>query len=327
MPPSAMPSSVAELLNTPIPEKLWHYTSIEGFHGIVTSKRIRATDLRFLNDSEEFIHTRKVASKIIEEAPELDADGFENRELLAKAEVTAFDGSAINSVEMFVACFTRAEDQLGQWRAYSHRSSGVSIAFDLRNYRPPAGSETLVSFAPCVYDAAPQEKLLLDALRHSLEEIRSYRKRIFKKACDLDPAKLTADKETVVDEFLKANPDQKADNSQFIQAVAKTSADCMRIAAFLKNSAFKEEDEWRLALPVLMNPTGPLNNPPRFRFGRTSLIPYIEFPFRDKTPLPIVDVILGPGSDENSLFAAKRLLKLQGLDVKPRLSKVPYRSS
>jgi hypothetical protein len=96
-------------------------------------------NLRFLNDSEEFIHTRKVAGKIIDEAPELDADGFENRELLAKAEIMAFDGGAVNSVEVFV--------------------------------RPPAGSETLVSFAPCVYDALPQEKLLLDALRHALEEI------------------------------------------------------------------------------------------------------------------------------------------------------------
>jgi len=39
---------IGELLNTPIPEKLWHYTSVKGFYGIVTSKSIFATEARFL---------------------------------------------------------------------------------------------------------------------------------------------------------------------------------------------------------------------------------------------------------------------------------------
>jgi hypothetical protein len=29
--------TIDELLDTPIPKKLWHYTSTEGFYGIVTS--------------------------------------------------------------------------------------------------------------------------------------------------------------------------------------------------------------------------------------------------------------------------------------------------
>jgi hypothetical protein len=33
-----MAITVAELLNTPIPEKLWHYTSIEGFRRIVMGR-------------------------------------------------------------------------------------------------------------------------------------------------------------------------------------------------------------------------------------------------------------------------------------------------
>ena len=49
---------VKEWLNSPIPERLWHYTSIQGFCGITSSKNIFATDIRFLNDSSEFIHAR-----------------------------------------------------------------------------------------------------------------------------------------------------------------------------------------------------------------------------------------------------------------------------
>jgi hypothetical protein len=50
-------------LNAPIPKTLWHYTSIRGFHGIVTSKKIFATDVRYLNDREEFIYARKITEQ------------------------------------------------------------------------------------------------------------------------------------------------------------------------------------------------------------------------------------------------------------------------
>jgi hypothetical protein len=65
----------------------------------------------------------------------------------------------------------------------------------------------------------------------------------------------------------------------------------------------------------------------RFRVEKTTLIPYIAHPFSAAGPVPLVDIILGPGSDENSVLAAHRFLKSQGLNLSPRLSKVPYRAS
>ncbi len=128
-------------------------------------------------------------------------------------------------------------------------------------------------------------------------------------------------------EFLNANPSQKAPAEKFLAAVTKTRVDCLRIAALLKNSSFQEENEWRLVLPTLLDRTTPMNNPPRFRVGKTTLIPYIAHPFSANAPLPIVDIILGPASDENSVFAAQRFLKSEGLNLTPRLSKVPYRAA
>jgi len=55
----------------PIPEKLWHYTSLAGFQGIVTTRKIFATDTRFLNDREEFLHSYKIATEVAEANPEL----------------------------------------------------------------------------------------------------------------------------------------------------------------------------------------------------------------------------------------------------------------
>jgi hypothetical protein len=325
---SAMSNPIDELLNRPIPEKLWHYTSIHGFQGIVAGKSMWATDLRFLNDREEFIHARNIAEKIAAATPEMDANGFLNREYLAKAVMLAFDSGPLANSQVFVASFSAAEDQLGQWRGYSRGSSGVSLAFDLKTFRPPADVGTLVSFAPCVYDPSEKEELVLHALHHFKEEVHGYRERAFKAACDLNPENLTSiNKELVVKEFLEANPNKKEGSERFQAAVVKTRIDCLRIAALLKHSSFEEESEWRLVLPTLMDQPTPMSNPPRFRVEKTTLIPYIAHPFSATGPLPLVDIILGPGSDENSAFAAQRFLKSQGLNLKPRLSKVPYRAS
>jgi hypothetical protein len=60
---------VAELLSRTISEKLWHYASIQGVRGVVTSKRIVATDLRFLNDRAEFTPAIEIAKEAVEKHP------------------------------------------------------------------------------------------------------------------------------------------------------------------------------------------------------------------------------------------------------------------
>ena len=164
---------VEELLNQEIPGKLWHYTSVQGFHGIVTSRRIFATHIRFLNDYEEFIHAREVAAEIIADAPEWGANFFPLRLQLAKAVDLAFGGQ-LSDLLIFVACFSASEDQLSQWRGYSNGSSGVSLAFQLSALRPPGGRGILASFAPCVYDPAEKKALLSDALSHFMKETQGY---------------------------------------------------------------------------------------------------------------------------------------------------------
>jgi len=63
--PSKPPSrctAVEEQINKAIPKTLWHYTSFNALVGIVTSKKIWATEYRFLNDREEFLHAKSLTS-------------------------------------------------------------------------------------------------------------------------------------------------------------------------------------------------------------------------------------------------------------------------
>src|SRR5437762_72623 len=66
--------------------------------------------------------------------------------------------------ETYVACFTEARDDLGQWRAYGGSADRYCIGVDTR-----AMSERgRYSFAPVIYSREQQEKLIDDYLAATL---------------------------------------------------------------------------------------------------------------------------------------------------------------
>ena len=132
---------------------------------------------------------------------------------------------------------------------------------------------------------------------------------------------------SVAQNFLEEQNIEKF-SSQLQAALRRTALDLLRLAALLKDPSFHEEKEWRLVLPVNGN-REPSKNSIRFKSGMTTLIPYIEHPLALTADgvLPLVDVILGPGSDAHSVWATGSFLKSQGIQLKPRESRVPYRHS
>jgi hypothetical protein len=163
---------IQDWVNQPIPEKLWHYTSVQGFQGIIASGNIYATDVRFLNDTEEFIHARKVAEEVVEKSPEYGSFNFPLRESLKRAVNIIFGSDFLNpnSSQIFVAAFTDSEDDLSQWRGYSHGTCGVSIAFDLSMIRTSLKPGSWVTFARCVYKDDEKRSLIQSALQNFISE-------------------------------------------------------------------------------------------------------------------------------------------------------------
>lgn len=109
-------------------------------------------------------------------------------------------------------------------------------------------------------------------------------------------------------------------------AVGKVSFDLVRICPLLKHSKFSEEMEWRLVLPVSM--TQQVQRPlAEFRPVRDTLIPYMSYPLpkREDGPIPMNDLIVGPGSHSEVEAAMSSFLRSCDLRVIPRKSDVPYR--
>lgn len=75
-----IPKTVEELVNFPVPDKVWHYTTVDALKGILQSQRIWATEVRFTNDLEEFIHARKVAQEFLDEWPSNDPRAASSKE-------------------------------------------------------------------------------------------------------------------------------------------------------------------------------------------------------------------------------------------------------
>jgi hypothetical protein len=128
---------------------VYHYTTTDGFKGILESGEIWATSIYCLNDWTEFEYARK---PFIDSLPAL----LNNEDTAGGAAslLPDLDKFVNPRPPLFVCSFSAARDgdDLGQWRAYSH-PYGYAIGFHvdtLRNYAGLLG----FSLVPCEYGTA-----------------------------------------------------------------------------------------------------------------------------------------------------------------------------
>lgn len=326
---------VLNLVTSPIPSILWHYTDLEGFKGIVESKNIYATNLKYLNDKEEFEHGYSLAKQLLlRQLPEEDADPPAVRNLVIGEFERLFTQGPLSpeNLSIFTASFTLHGDQLSQWRGYSRGSIGVSLGFDFSDVRAFAAPASPVVFAPCVYADERKETLLRDL-------IASYVDRSLKHAMAI------ADMPTVlrsIDAIAKARPglsrerigddylNQEVERSQeeMPKIVGELSVRLLHLIGLLKHAAFEEEQEWRYVFPIFAN----MRKPPqqKFRARASTLVPYLEFPLiasDENKGFRLREVRLGPGSDEAAAVpSVLAFLASLGLnEVRVSRSRIPYR--
>jgi hypothetical protein len=317
---------VQKILSSQIPEELWHYTSLNGFEGIVGSHRLWATDVRFLNDRTEFIHSRRIAEKLVAEMPALETEDAWVKSKALELIESYFEVGPLSPsrLELYTVSFTVLEDTLSQWRAYGR--DGVSLCFDLRHIRPPVDIESLVSFAPCIYEEDQKRALVTSALRHFISKALM----LYKATGDLGWAAQRLHEWNQLTPHERAAQDSlNAWNEKYLKEELKrhtvlAATDLLRVAALCKDRAFHEEQEWRLMLPVLKG--RPLQNTTRsYRTRNGEQVPYITTSLFSGE-LPLKRVLVGPGGD----VAARRdaievSLTKANYSIAIESSKVPLR--
>jgi len=275
---------------------LYHYTSLEGVMGIVESRSLRATDIRFFNDYAEM---RSTADHLRSAIAQRMGDAKRNARLFVQLQDWLSHRIAAGHM-LYVACFTTNGNLLSQWRSYCPTAKGVSLGF-----RPEkiCSSATQQSFriGKCVYDPQVQQRFAATIL-DVIEDIAE------RKGETRDPC--------------KRHPSQS-----FHDVFEEVEVDLLGAAALLKHPSFHEEQEWRAVSPVMTNY---VDAPIEYREGRSMLLPFMRFALPEAADrrLDVEHVFLGPTpSVNNSMTSLSRYLSKNGASPRRGLAycQIPYR--
>lgn len=285
------------LVNDTVPDCLYHYTTIQGFKGIIESGEIWATAAHCLfTDPTEITFVRKLALETLKEREQ----DFEKKKELYNICKKIIEDWSNNKDSVFVCSFTEKKDLLSQWRAYCPKG-GVSIGFSI-----PKISKNNQSFSikndnhvdyyvhedylyKCIY--APQEQ-----------------------------------KQKINNLFNLLLSPKYANISKDIAHAPIWNA--LRFFSYsFKHLSFEEEQEWRLC--VFHFGTEYETAKPEYRVKDSMLIPYLPFLTVDNEGNSIIRSIkIGPSRDKETLKTnILSYLKDKGhKDVIVSITETPYQN-
>lgn len=274
-----------------VEQRLYHYTNLDGLHGIISNGDLWLTHAQYCNDEEELTHGLRLTESVIQEQI-ATADGVQRQyleELLRLLSLPNVDA-------VYICCFCEANDLLSQWRAYGANGTGVSVAFEPSNFSYITGLDCpptvgLMRFWKVFYSLETQKKIIRSAI--------TYYPAFEPRAAPVDCARWTLE---AIRFFLPT----------------------------FKNAAFAEEKEWRLIFtPAAGSPVQPAYRVARGMLIPHYRIKDLSFylGLRDQK-LPITGLRIGPSPNKRLNAASTRMLLDQNgynnaiIDV----SESPYRS-
>ena len=224
-------------------QSFYHYTSSNGLNGILKNKKIWFSNTKFLNDEQERCYTYKLLIEEINKMPYSKLnDGLkcyydENSKERNNVNTNIFE------YDYYVACFSNNKDSLSLWNYYtkSDSSTGFNIEFDKQDLINALNLTPMDIHGQVIYDESEQRKLIQNILRKYNEEYNELQN-------------------NNINSQLKINIEM----SQLINFYS----------LFFKHPAFKNEEEYRIAIGK-----NRINNNKfkcLFRSYKDMFIPYFE---------------------------------------------------
>lgn len=277
---------------------LYHYTSLEGFLGIIETKSIWATNILYLNDASEMNYSKDLikkeihqSGKSIRDKESIVCEFFET--ILEALDEIIFRDMA----NLFVCSFSEENDLLSQWRGYCPRGIRISIGFNFDSLKKCTQEHDL-SIMQCNYE----EKEQGNDVRIRIEETT-----------------LKLNNEII--------PNQKGWDERSTELLTEISWELFKLAPMFKHPKFREEKEWRIIAGIsdLIEVKYLIKHRP----GPSMLIPYIEIPLpREGENLIIDQIVVGP-THEPILSKASIEMLMKSKNVKfdgVQYSTIPYRN-
>jgi hypothetical protein len=289
------------------PEHLYHYTSIDGVKGILGENSLWASQIHFLNDTQEFKYSISIFEKVlaelrkklpektgwkraIEGRPPSISDPNDVLAILYGSMEDLLFTPPLDKPPICVFSLAEDGDLLSQWRGYCPPGGGYSIGFRSDSMTQFSKTHELY-LAPCIYDETKQEAVVKEAVT---------------KICDTT---------------LKRWTGSYVEIAKFIsEHMSKFFIDFSRIASALKHYSFHQESEWRIISGLIANKNM------SFRVRKFMMLPYFSISFKDFEPFLIDEIIIGPTPEQSLAKSSLWQFVLQKkLDISIKTSKIPYR--
>ncbi len=273
-----------------VPDTLYHYTDASGLVGMLTNHKVWFTDIRFLNDKTEIIHTRNLVNSLLSSYIKKNPDNLSTE--FAES-VTRWQGIE-NADEVFSFSLSAKEDDLSQWRGYAREGNGFTIGFSGPSILKLDRLKDELGFGRVEYDAAAQ----MDDLRKCLSRMET----ALRKHCGDDPK--SADINAAAQKF-----DWLVDSRAILN----------------KHHSFEQEAEWRLFSYIA---TKVNISDLKVRASGLRLVPYIEEQLMDEgsSKLPITRIGIGPAFAGGEQFhAVQALCRANGYNPDIYFADTPYR--
>jgi hypothetical protein len=150
---------IQELFSYTPHSTLYHYTTLSGLLGIVSSKVLWASDVRYMNDAAELRYTLDLLTEAIQTRIR-----WGNGKACLLEHFSDWIIDRLNQGHMlFAASFRANGNLLSQWRGYSTVGKGVSLGFHPAHISHWA-DEQAFQVGRCIYDLEQQQRLVLQAV-------------------------------------------------------------------------------------------------------------------------------------------------------------------
>ena len=290
---------------------LYHYTTLAGLRGILKSRALWYGHIYSLNDPMEIQYGLSIVSEVLKE--QIEEATKEGREIHKDFLVELNEQSSLYFGSMFhafVTSFCENGDLLSQWRAYSAQGGGYCLGLEFSDRTRVIAEKKKDRITLSEPDS--EEKLLLRPyLRKVVYQKEEQKNLVRTYASEVAEAAFRAIQHSDIEQAFGHS------RKSAIAVLALQATNVLDdLALSFKQSAFQEEQEWRLIRVVPDN-----RNPEEFSFrdSGNGLIPYCSMCVFDHeatgkgaslgTPqFPLRELRFGPALDPRRTQPALALL-------------------
>jgi hypothetical protein len=282
---------------------LYHYTDGRGLKGIFESGRIWFTDYRHLNDPSEVLQGIDTAHYV---ALHLQRSADGRARLFLDTFIDMFRHKNIEAtLQFYIASFSRARNDLAQWRAYADNGQGFAIGFSPHMF-------SLVENLPT--DRPPE---FVGAVRYTLEDVFTrYQPPI------LEAAAIFLDTVVGNDDLVR----DRTIGKSFMEELAREliASPIIWRSLTTKHPAYEHEREVRL---VIMGTPARLSPYVTTRLRGGEIVPFIPQPMAVRERDNIVEIVVGPAAPVDTERTLRTFLNSLGIDPDIHISRsdIPYR--